>query len=216
MKEIDVTTWKRKTPYENFSKYSNPTFSMTVRLDVTELVEFSKKTDTSFFANFLFVVTKCLNRIEDFRLRIKDGKVVVYDVITPSYIVMNDNGVIVTRQTEFSNDYSEFYSRVRKDIEQAKHDLTQKDFNNAGQNDVFYTSCIRWVDFTSISNPYHVPDAEQTSIPRLAWGKYVNENGRLKMSFDISAHHALMDGFEMSQGFMAIQNALSDIENFLK
>ena len=37
-----------------------------------------------------------------------------------------------------------------------------------------------------------------------------------KMAFDISAHHALMDGFEMSQGFVSIQNALSDIENFLK
>ena len=216
MKVIDLATWKRKTPYECFSKYSNPVFSMTVRLDVTELVEFSKKTSTSFFANFLFVVSKCLNGIEDFRIRIKEGKVVVYDVITPSYVVMNDNGVIVTKQTEFSDDYKVFYERVKCDIEEAKHNLTQTKFNNAGQNDLFYTSCIRWVDFTSISNPYHVPDAEQSSIPRLAWGKYVEENGRLKMSFDISAHHALMDGYEMSQGFVSIQNALSDIENFLK
>ena len=56
MKEIDVSTWKRKTPYECFSKYSNPVFSMTVRLDVTDLVEFSKRTKTSFFVNFVLIV----------------------------------------------------------------------------------------------------------------------------------------------------------------
>ena len=46
MKEIDVATWKRKAPYENFVNYSNPVFSMTVRLDVTKLVEYSKQTST--------------------------------------------------------------------------------------------------------------------------------------------------------------------------
>ena len=116
MKEIDVATWKRKAPYENFVNYSNPVFSMTVRLDVTKIVEYSKQTNTSFFINFLFVVTKCLNQIEDFRIRIKDGKVVVYDVITPSYIVRNDNGVIVTKQTEYSSDYKKFYELASKDL----------------------------------------------------------------------------------------------------
>lgn len=216
MKEIDVSSWKRKTPYECFSKYSNPVFSMTVRVDVTELVQFSKRTNTSFFANFLFVVSKCLNSLEDFRLRIHEGKVVLYDQITPSYIVMNDNGVIITSQTEFSNDYKVFYERVSSDIENAKHFVGQEKFNKDGQTDVFYTSCVRWVDFVSVNNPYNIPDASQTSIPRITWGKYVEENGRLKMSLDIAAHHALMDGYEMSQGFVSIQNALSNIEDFLK
>lgn len=216
MKEIDVTTWKRRAPYENFASYSNPVFSMTVRLDVTKIVEYSKRTETSFFINFLFVVTKCLNQIEDFRIRIKDGKVVVYDVITPSYIVRNDNGVIVTKQTEYSSEYKKFYELVSKDIQEARNLLNQQKFNDANKNDLFYMSALSWIDFTSISNPYQVPDAAQTSIPRIAWGKYVNENGKLKMAFDISAHHALMDGYEMSQGFNSIQKAIDDIENFLK
>lgn len=216
MREIDVTTWKRRAPYECFSRYSNPVFSMTVRLDVTKIVEYSKRTDTSFFINFLFVVTKCLNNLEDFRIRIKDGKVVVYDVITPSYIVRNENGVIVTKQTEYNGDYKTFYNLASKDIQDAKNLLNQQKFNEENKNDLFYTSCLPWVDFTSISNPYQVPDAGQTSIPRIAWGKYVEENGRLRMAFDISAHHALMDGYEMSQGFNSIQQAIDDIENFLK
>ena len=216
MKEIDVSTWKRKTPYECFSKYSNPVFSMTVRLDVTELVEFSKRTKTSFFVNFVFVVSKCLNNLDDFRLRINGDKVVLFDAIAPSYIIMNDNGVIVTKRTEYCDDYKEFYQKASKDVQDAKNCLTQKKFNQDNMIDTFYMSCVPWVDFTSVNNPYHIPNAEQTSIPRLTWGKYVAENGRLKMAFDISAHHALMDGFEMSQGFVSIQNALSDIENFLK
>ena len=143
MKEFDVSTWKRKTPYECFSKYSNPVFSMTARLDVTKLVELSKRQGTSFFANFIFVVAKCLNGLESFRLRIKEEKVVIYDVITPSYIVMNDKGVIVTKQTKFNENYKEFYNSVKQDIEEAKHNTTQKKFNNAGQNDVFYTDLYK-------------------------------------------------------------------------
>ena len=76
MKIIDVEKWKRKSPYNCFKNYTNPIFSMSVRIDVTDLVEYSKKTKTSFFINFLFVVTKCLNGIENFRMRVLDDTLI--------------------------------------------------------------------------------------------------------------------------------------------
>lgn len=216
MKEIDVTTWNRKIAYDCFSNYSDPVFSMTVKLDVTDLVKYSKKTKTSFFLNFLFVVSKCLNDIENFRLRIKDGKVVLFDKIDPSYVVMNKLGAIITKITDFSKEYEKFYNQAKIDIELAKNDDGVKTFNQGNKVDLFYISCVPWVDFLSVKNPYHIPNVDQTSIPRLTWGKFVKEKKKFKMAFDISAHHALMDGYEMSEGFTSIQNALNDIRNFLK
>ena len=32
---------------------------------------------------------------------------------------------------------------------------------NCGDNGVFYMSCLKWLDFTSISNPYVKPRAER-------------------------------------------------------
>ena len=129
---------------------------------------------------------------------------------------MNEDGAIVTTSTKFNSNYKEFYASAKIDVENAGRVDSGKEFKNNERVDLFYSSCIRWVDFVTMTNPYDFKNANQTSIPRLAWGKYVNENGRLKMTFDIAAHHALMDGYEMSLGFIAIEKALSNIEEFLQ
>ena len=216
MKIIDVETWNRKAHFNCFSKYTNPVFSMSVRLDVSKLLAYSKRTDTSFFTNFVFVVTKCLNELEEFRIRLKNGKVVVYDKIRPSYIVMNKEGVIVTCNTDAPLSYPTFYKAMREDVADAEKVVDRQEFNETDDNDLFYMSCMPWVDFTTMTNPYNYVDEDNTSIPRLAWGKYVKEGDAYKMTLDISAHHALMDGYPLTQAFVKIQKALDDTENFLK
>lgn len=215
LKKIDINNWKRKLPYENFIKYTNPVFSLSTRLDVSGLCERCKRLKTSFFVDFLFIVMKCLNSIEEFRLRIVDGEVVIYDKIHPSYIVLNNNNVIVSCRTQMCDTYSVFYKNARADIAAAKRGEEQhKGFNSASENDCFYISSMRWVDFTSVLNPYDLNDIDSSSIPRITWGKFVDENGRKKMLMDISAHHALIDGEPVCRGFIKIQNVLENLENF--
>lgn len=215
MKIIDTDKWKRKAPYECFSKYDNPIFALSTRLDVTKLVRHCKLTGDSFFANVLYVAVKCLNGIEDFRIRIKDGKVVLFDKCDPNYIVINNDGVIVTCRTEYSADYKTFYKSVRSDTEFAKQSTSGVKFSDRAANDVFYVSCLPWLDFVSVINPYDLKDVDSSSIPRLTWGKFTEENGRYKMTMDIAAHHALLDGYPLTQAFALIQNMLDNIENFL-
>ena len=217
MKIIDINGWKRKVPYENFIGYTNPVFSLSTRLDVTNLCERCEQNKTSFFVDFLYVVMKCLNSIEEFRLRILNGEVVLYDEIHPSYIVLTDDNVIATCRTQMQSTYPEFYARARADIEGTKKSKRQEgDFNLNKQNDCFYISCMPWVDLVSVSNPYDFKNAENSSIPRLTWSKFVDENGRKKMTMDISVHHALVDGEPVCRAFVIIQKALDDIENFFK
>lgn len=214
MKEIDVKSWNRKAHFECFSKYTNPIVSMSVRLDVTKLLTFSKRTKTSFFTNFVFLVSKRLNEIEEFRTRIRRGKVVIYDEIKPSYIVMNKENVIVTCNTCAPTDYKSFYKQMRSDVETSKNTTNRGSFNQTDDNDLFYMSCMPWVDFITMSNPYDYANPDATSIPRLAWGKYVLEGEAYKMTLDIAVHHALMDGYPLTQAFVKIQDALNDLSDF--
>ncbi len=217
MKKIDINHWKRKIPYENFAGYTNPIFSLSTRLDVTGLCERCEKIKTSFFVDFLFIVMKCLNSVEEFRLRIVNGEVVIYDEISPSYIVLNNDGVIVTCRTQMCGSYAEFYKNACADIAAARKYVEPRGgFNSAPENDCYYISCLRWVDLVAVSNPYDLKDSAASSIPRITWGKYVDENGRKKMMMDISAHHALIDGEPVCRGFIKIQETLNDLDNFFK
>ena len=52
-------------------------------------------------------------------------------------------------------------------------------------------------------------------IPRLTWGKAVAEGDRVKMSLDIAAHHALVDGEPVCRGINMIEDALMQADEFL-
>lgn len=214
MKIIDINNWKRKVPYTNFITYADPIFSLTTRLDVTELCARCKRLGTSFFTDFLYIVTVCLNQTEALRLRIKGDNVVLYDTVHPNYIVLSDDGVIVTCQTYADSSYEVFYKNARAHIAVAKRSGNKEVFNQEGENDRFYVSCLPWVDLAAVRNPYDLKDAESSSIPRLTWGKYTDDCGRMKMMFDVAAHHALLDGEPVCRFFLRVQNALENADTF--
>lgn len=212
MNIIDKSKWIRKSAYEAFIGYDNPTFSICSRLDVTNLYNFCKANGKSFFASLVFVITRELNAMENFRLRIKGRNVVLYDKVDPSYVVLADDGAITTSIAEMTNDFEEFHKTVTADIQKVKKEGSQKKFGSKIL-DVVYFSSLKWVDFTSVNNPYNYRNAENTSIPRVTIGKFVDENGRKKMAMDISAHHALVDGEPLAKAYNNIQTALNNITN---
>ncbi len=214
MEIIDMSTWKRRGTYERFITYTDPIFSLSTHLDVTELVEKCREDGSSFFANFLFLAVQALNSIEEFRVRIKGERVVRYDVIHPNYIVLGDDGVIRSAHTEFC-EYPAFYRAVERDIAAAR---VSEDHSLQGyrENDVYYISSMKWVDLASMSNPYDLKDADSSSIPRLAWGKFVDRDGRKVMMMDIAVHHALIDGEQVCRAFLRLQDSLDRVREILK
>lgn len=215
MKVIDTNSWNRKSVYDSFKDYTNPTFSVSARLDVTKLYSYCKSNSVSFFTTFTFVAVKCLNSEEEFRLRLRHGEVVLYDVIDPSFVVKRADGAIAVCQTEFSNDYARFYKTARDAQERAQVG-NDAQFTNRDETALFYITCMPWLDIISFSNPYDFKNPDQCSIPRLMWSKFTEEGGRLKMTFDVEAHHALIDGEPVCRAVNSIQCALNDVDDFLK
>ncbi len=66
-----------------------------------------------------------------------------------------------------------------------------------------------------MSHPMPLGDDGSLSIPRIVWGKYVEEDGRLRMTMNITADHVLMDGYQMSMAFKAVQERFDDPESFI-
>ena len=79
MKEIDINTWKRKEHFNFFSTTAYPIYNITFNLDVTKVRSFSKKNNISFNLAMIYLSTKALNSIENFRYRLRDSKVILHD-----------------------------------------------------------------------------------------------------------------------------------------
>ena len=57
---IDQETYYRKGVYRHFTEDCKCSTSMTARLDVTDLAAYSKRTNTRFYLNFLYLLSKVL------------------------------------------------------------------------------------------------------------------------------------------------------------
>ena len=212
MKKIDVENWNRKGSYKNFIKYSDPIFAVSVRLDVTKMFLSSKKRKTSFFIDFVYALMKSINNTECLRIRLVNGEPVIFDIIDPSYIVMRGDESISTLRSAYIDDYEKFYGGMKRNIDEERSMKSGHHFNDDERNDVVFLSCIPWIDLQTMKNPYDYKDMNRVSIPRITWGKAVEEQGRYTMGFDIAAHHALIDGYQVSQMILQLQSTLNNWE----
>ena len=67
-KVIDKEKYYRKGVFRHFSEDCKYSTSMTARIDVTDLVYYSKNTETKFYINFLYILSKVLNSRDDYRM----------------------------------------------------------------------------------------------------------------------------------------------------
>lgn len=217
MKYIDIETWKRKKQYEQFSAFAAPCYTVGTCLDVTQLVRRSKELGISFFDAFVYVLTHVCNQFEGFRLRMDaEKRVLCYDRVHPSYtVLLPDTGYEVCR-TEFDGDLFTFSKRVREDIEKVKNGGNgDTKLNGDGKTDLLYLSCVPWVDVQLYSDPLPLGDPPSLSIPRISWSKYVLRDGRYTVHISYTLNHALIDGYELSQAILRLQEALDRFEEFV-
>lgn len=211
MKIIDIEKWERKKTYEWFSSFENPTYGVTVRLDITPLIDFKNKTGRKFYSDFLYLVMLALNSCPAFRQREEDVGAVEYESPDPSITVAMDNGTFDVVRFPFVQNPNEFNKIVYKAIEETKNNGSTKAFGDE-DNNVYYFSCTPWFDFTDISNP--IPqEIKNATIPRISWGKYVYENGRWVIGFNITASHAFVDGNHLG---IVINNLNDNVKNCSK
>ena len=215
-KVIDVATWNRKSVYNYFGTFSNPCYGFNVEMDITSLVELTKKRGDSFFINMLFLVYLGLESIEEMRTRIVNDEVVVYDEINPAYTVMTNLGAFENCGVKATHDYAVFYKRVHEDVEMAKAESRIKDsYNDSKLMDEYYITCIPWLSFESMTHPLPDNDHSNASVPRVCWGKYYEKDGRIKIMLNITVSHMLVDGKALSDAFKAIQNNFDNAEKLL-
>jgi chloramphenicol O-acetyltransferase type A len=195
--KLDLNTWPRKEHFNFFSKFEEPFFGLVANIDCTKAYETSKKKGVSFFLYYLHKTLAAVNAVENFRYRISDGEIYIYDRIDGSATLTREDNTFGFSLIEFHPDFETFREKALQEIERVRN--TPGLFTRSFEADnLIHFSAIPWVDFTSLSHArsFTFPD----SCPKISIGKMVTQdNGKRTMPVSVHVHHGLMDGFHVGE-----------------
>ena len=211
---INTKEWKRKSQYEWFSSFENPTYGFCVKVDVTSVLAYSKETETSFFANFLYIVSRVVNELEPLRLREVDGNVILFEKIDPDFSVKTKDGSFNNVSFSYTREYQEFYKKCRNVIEENNQCVNMRDYN-LPEYDRFYSSCLTSIDILSMTHPIKTSDKSSTSVPRIFWDKYLELDNRYYLNLNITVSHALVDGEDLALAFNLVRKYALDFNKII-
>ncbi len=207
---IDREKYYRKGVYRHFTEDCKCSTSMTAVIDVTELAASSKETGTKFYINFLYILSRVLNSRDDYRMQYlwQTDELVCYDVINPiQYVFHEDTETCTPVYTKYYEDYGEFYTHALADLEAAK---STRDYmlDAANHPNWFDASYISWLSYDSLN--IELPDGYLYFLPIVNWGRYREENGRLKMPVTVRLNHAVADGYLVANVYRLLEKEMGE------
>jgi len=204
MREVDLGTWRRRRHFELFSTFDHPHFSMCANLELTAFHQHAKNSGVSFTVAFVYAIARAANSIPEFRQRIRSGRVVEHDIVSPSLTVLVDDDLFSFCTIPYCEAFTDFSDRATAMIAHVKEHPTLD--IDPDRDDLLFMTALPWVSFTSFTHPMQLHPAD--SVPRFAWGKFFQEGRRLKIPLSVQGHHALMDGIHMAKFYARVEDYL--------
>ncbi len=209
MEYIDLEHWKRKEHFQFFYRMDYPQYNICANLDATNFLQFVKSRELSFYYAMVYAATHAANQIEEFLYRIREGRVIRHDRVHPSFTDLNGGADDLFKivNVEMKEDIFEF---VKCAADQSRGQTAYFPFEvMAGRDDFIYITCIPWVSFTHLSHTVTLNRDDAT--PRISWGKYFTENGRVLLPFSVQVHHALADGVHVGRYLGKLQKLMDEM-----
>ena len=207
MNWLDIEQWRRKDTWLFYKDYEIPFFNVCVEVDVTKALRWSKAQQRSFFALSLHTSINAANMIEPFRYRIRDNgeRILIHDVLHPASTVLNNDETFSFCFFQYQKAFGLFEDQVKKEL--ARFKAGEKSMaTREAEDDMIYYSILPWIRFTSFAHARKFVKGD--SVPRIMFGKYVEEGGVWKMPVSVEVHHALMDGIHVGRFLEAFQDLL--------
>jgi chloramphenicol O-acetyltransferase type A len=211
-KYLDTTSWARRDVFEFFRQFDKPYFNLCTQLDVTNLLTLLRnRAKTSVSLAYHYFALRAANEIEPFRYRLRDGKVIVHDVIHGGTTVLLPNENFTLAYFDYDENFEKFIGPA----ERAVQEVLSGDgaFRPNPSDDRLHFTALPWVSFTSFSHARNWK--REDSIPKIAFGKFVKTNDRTLLPFSVEVHHALMDGLHVGRYVNRLEEALAEPENYL-
>ncbi len=210
MERIDLATWERREVFQTFSAGNWPFVSVTIPVDVTDARAFARAKGLSFYMTMVWLCTKALNAVPEFRVRLRGDEIVRLDRADPSFTDIAPGSrtfKIVTLPWE--PDPETFVAHAKEKSAAQSVFMAHDD----STDELIYFSCTPWFDFTGLSGERNT-DKDDT-IPRVTWGKYFEAQGRLWVHLALEFNHRTVDGFHVGEFKRILDEEIKELEGAL-
>ena len=210
-RKINLETWERRAAFHFFRDFTEPYHGVCLRVDCTATYRYAKQHQLSVFLSLLHRSLVAAHQVENFRTRIVDGTVWLYEQINGGSAVGRPNGTIGMGHYQFRTRIDEFVREAAIELDRVRQ---RDDIERYPEANLIRYSVLPWFDFTSISHARDFSHAD--SAPRITFGKITEAHERRTMPVSIHAHHALADGLHVAQFVDKFQHALDTPDSDLR
>ncbi|MBC7641055.1 MAG: chloramphenicol acetyltransferase [Flavobacterium sp.] len=194
--KLDLESWNRKEHFEFFNKMQEPFFGISTNIDCTLAYANAKKLRISFFTYYLHKTLIAVNQIENFKHRIIDNDVYIFDTINASATILRDDKTFGFSLIDFNPNLDGFVLSTKIETERVRQTtgLFTRDFPLIN---LIHFSTLPWVNFTSFSHARNFDFSD--SCPKITFGKMIDINGTKTISMSVHVHHGLVDGYHVGE-----------------
>lgn len=200
-----VDSYYRQQHFDFFAGYQTPFYSLTFDLDIARLKARTDLRAHPIYLSLCWAFTSAMQTIEDFRYRVIDGRIVLYDQLDIAATLPAPDGLFTFGFFEYHTKLEEFLSRAEATdlAARTKADLAQPE----DCNHLLFTALPK-VPFTGFS---HAKGAENTDArPRIAFGKFRPDGENLWMPVGLEVNHIFIDGNAVGALYENAQAAMND------
>lgn len=208
MKIIDLQKWKRKSYFEFFGAFDEPFFSITSFVNSYKAYHHCKHNQQSFFSFYLHAALKAANKIEEFRTRLVNDQIVLFNTIHASPTIARSDGTFGFGFVAMEENLAAFSKTIEAETNRIRSFEGLGLDQQTARHDVIHFSAIPWIHFSSITHARH--NARYDSIPKITFGK-MNDAGQLPVS--VTMHHGFADGKHVAQFLEIFQHHLENVPN---
>lgn len=204
---LDIEHWPRRATFEYFRQLANPFFNICARVDVSAMLErvrgIPKATP---FLGYHHAALLAANAVEPLRYRLEGSKVRVLERLKASTTVLRSDQSLNFVTLPFDTDFERFVEQAAPMLEAAKAAPPSSELVGSDDHALIHITTIPWLSFTSFTHARALDGKD--SVPKLAFGRFIEEHGKTWMPVGIEVHHALMDGLHVGQFFAEMQMVL--------
>lgn len=201
---VDIDAWGRREPFELFRSFGCPYWSVTAPVDITALRVALRRAKIPFTVGWVHTIARAANAVPSLRQRLDGEGVVEYPVVHPAITILTERDLFSFCTLPYEEDLRAFAASAATRIDAAKR--SESLYTEPDREDFLFMTALPWVSFTGFFHPMTLDPTD--SVPRFAWGRFTEENGRTTIPLNIQAHHALVDGMHVGAFYGKVEGEI--------